>query len=135
MYGLILAWLVFLLKYVEYRYFVRELSVEIYIGVIATLFTLVGIWIGLKVVRKKKHDSGNPIFVTDQKALKNHGISNREYDVLVLIAKGYSNQEIADQLFISLPTVKTHSSNLFEKLNVQRRTQAIRKARELQIIP
>ncbi|NJO00897.1 MAG: DNA-binding response regulator, partial [Bacteroidia bacterium] len=62
------------------------------------------------------------------------GLSNREYEILGLIAQGYSNQEIADQLFISLPTVKTHSSNLFSKLDVKRRTQAVQRAKELNIL-
>ncbi|HNC12260.1 MAG TPA: LuxR C-terminal-related transcriptional regulator, partial [Cyclobacteriaceae bacterium] len=56
------------------------------------------------------------------------------YEVLELMAKGFSNQEIADKLFVSLNTVKTHSSNLFLKLEVSRRTQAVQKAKELQLL-
>lgn len=62
------------------------------------------------------------------------GLSSREMEVLQLMAQGLSNQEIADKLFLSVPTVKTHSSNLFFKLDVKRRTQAIEKARQLKII-
>jgi ATP/maltotriose-dependent transcriptional regulator MalT len=63
------------------------------------------------------------------------GISKREHEVLELMAKGLSNQEIADNLFVSLNTIKTHSSNLFIKLQVGRRTQAVQKGKELGLIP
>lgn len=135
LYGLMLAALIGIMKFVEYRYFIRDLSMEVYIGVVATLFTVLGIWVGLKLVNRKKDISNNSEFITDQATIKTLGISKREFEVLQLISKGFSNQEIADKLFISLPTVKTHSSNLFGKLNVQRRTQAIHKAKELKIIP
>ena len=135
LYGLMLAALIGIMKFVEYRYFIRDLSMEVYIGVVATLFTVLGIWVGLKLVNRKKNISNDSEFITDQATIKTLGISKREFEVLQLISKGFSNQEIADKLFISLPTVKTHSSNLFGKLNVQRRTQAIHKAKELKIIP
>ncbi|NJO90741.1 MAG: response regulator transcription factor [Chloroflexia bacterium] len=112
----------------------RDLSLEVYIGVVAALFTGLGVWVGLKLIYKKKH-SVTVEFIKDEKALKSLKISKREYEVLQLISEGLSNQEIADKLFISLPTVKTHSSNLFEKLDVQRRTQAINKAKDLKLIP
>jgi len=133
-YGLLLATLVGIMKFVEYRYFIRDLSLEVYIGVVATLFTVLGVWVGLKLINKKKNTSSNSEFKADQDVIKTLRISKREYEVLQLISKGFSNQEIADKLFISLPTVKTHSSNLFDKLDVQRRTQAIHKAKELKII-
>lgn len=133
LYGLMLSALVFILKFVEYRYFIRDLSVEVYIGVVATLFTAIGIWVGLKLVNKKQVDSNNQVEI-DESIIKSLKISKREYEVLELMSKGLSNQEIADRLFISLPTVKTHSSNLFEKLDVKRRTQAIHKAKGLRII-
>ena len=124
-----------ILKFIEYRYFVKELSIEIYIGIVATLFTALGIWVGLKLINRKKKIILTSEFEINKELINKLGISAREYEVLELMAKGLSNQEIADQLFISLPTVKTHSSNLFVKLDVQRRTQAIKKARELQLIP
>ena len=133
--GLLLASLVVILKFFEYRYFTRDLSLEIYIGVVATLFTILGIWVGLKIINKKKNIPANSEFIVNQDAIKTLKISKREYEVLELISQGFSNQEIADKLFISLPTVKTHSSNIFEKLDVQRRTQAILRAKELSIIP
>jgi two-component system, NarL family, response regulator LiaR len=136
-YGLALAALVFLLKMLEYRYLVHDLSVEFYISVVASLFTVVGIWLGLKLTRKKKIVMvAAPVdFNVDESLLRQTGISKREYEVLELMARGYSNQEIADKLFVSLNTVKTHSSNLFVKLDAKRRTQAIQKAKELALIP
>ena len=134
LYGITLAALVFILKYIEYRYIVRQLRMEVYIAVIASLFTLLGIWVGLKLINRKKNPEVSPNTEINQIKIKELNISKREYELLELISKGFSNQEIADQLFISIPTVKTHLSNLFSKLNVQRRTQAIHKAKELKII-
>jgi len=53
-YGALLAVLVILLRVLEYRFFVRDLSIEIYIGIIAILFTSLGIWFGLKLIDKQK---------------------------------------------------------------------------------
>jgi len=137
-YSLALAALVFLLKFLEYQYIVRDLSLEFYLGVIALLFTVVGIWLGLRLTRKKVVTVSvptAPAFQLDEKMLQQTGISKREYEVLELMAKGLSNQEIADKLFVSLNTVKTHSSNLFVKLEARRRTQAIERAKQLRLIP
>ncbi len=116
---------------------------DIYMGAIALMFTVVGIWAGLKLTRKKETivvkevavlvDRDN--FVLNENLLKQLSISKREYEVLELIANGMSNQEIADKLFVSLNTIKTHSSRLFEKLEVSRRTQAVEKAKSLGLIP
>jgi two-component system, NarL family, response regulator LiaR len=133
-YGLSLAVLIFLLKFIEYRFLVRDLSLEFYIGAIAIFFTVLGVWAGLKLTKKKIIVITNPHFQFDQSRIDSLGISKREYEVLELMAKGLSNQEIADKLFVSLNTVKTHSSNLFLKLEVSRRTQAVQKAKELQLI-
>ena len=135
LYGLAMATLIFLLKLLEYRLFVRDLSMEFYIGIVAVMFTGLGIWAGLKLTRKKTVIITNPQFQFDESRLEKYGISKREHEVLELMAKGLSNQEIADKLFVSLNTVKTHSSNLFLKLDAKRRTQAIQKAKELMLIP
>jgi NarL family two-component system response regulator LiaR len=137
LYGCVLAVFVFLLKWLEYRYLLRDLSVEFYMGVIAVFFTAIGIWTGLKLVGKKKVVVEVPVpdFVFDESRLQQLGISKREYEVLELMAQGLSNQEIADKLFVSPNTVKTHTSNLFLKLEVGRRTQAIQKAKKLRLIP
>lgn len=134
LYGLALATLVFLLKYFEYRFIIRDLSVEFYVGLVALAFTGLGIWVGLRLTRQRVVTVG-PEFILNQSGLEQIGISKREHEVLALMAQGLSNQEIADKLFVSLNTVKTHSSNLFVKLNASRRTQAIQKAKELRLIP
>lgn len=135
-YGVSLAVLVFLLKYLEYQFFSKDLALEFYLAVIAMLFTSLGIWAGLRLTRKKvvvvKMASA---FAFNEHELDRLGISKREYEVLEWMARGLSNQEIADKLFVSLNTVKSHSSNLFLKLEVSRRTQAIQKAKELSLIP
>jgi ATP/maltotriose-dependent transcriptional regulator MalT len=137
-----MAALIALLKYLEYSYFVRDLSIEIYIAVIAVTFVALGIWVGMRLTTPKvktvvitetvfeKSD-----FEHDPAKLKTLGISPREYEVLELIAEGLTNQQIAEKLFVSLSTVKTHSANLFMKLDVSRRTQAVQKAREIGLLP
>jgi NarL family two-component system response regulator LiaR len=133
-YGFSLAALVFVLKYLEYRLIVRDLSIEFYVGLVALFFVTLGIWVGLKLTRKKVVLIG-PEFTLNEPALQRLGISKRELEVLELMARGLSNQEIADKLFVSLNTVKTHTSNLFVKLDVTRRTQAVRRGKELRLIP
>lgn len=134
LYGLAMAFLIFVLKYLEYRLIVRDVSIEIYVGIIAVIFTVLGIWAGLRLTHKKVIIVGAE-FIFNENELQRLGISKREHEVLELIARGLSNQEIADKLFVSLNTIKTHTSNLFLKLEVNRRTQAIQKAKDLRLIP
>jgi two-component system, NarL family, response regulator LiaR len=133
-YGIAMAALIGLLKFLEYRFFVRDLSIEFYIGIVAVLFVALGIWVGMRLTRVKVV-AADPDFTLDEKELKRLGISRREYEVLELISQGLSNREIAEKLFVSLSTVKTHSANLFMKLDASRRTQAVQRARELRLIP
>ncbi len=133
-YGVALAALVLVLKFIEYRFIVRDLSIEFYLGAVALFFTVLGIWAGRKLTRKKIVTMG-PAFVLNEVELQRLGISKREHEVLGLMAEGLSNQEIADHLFVSLNTVKTHTSNLFLKLEVSRRTQAVQRAKQLRLIP
>ena len=137
LYGFSLAILVLLLKFLEYRYIIHDLSLAFYIGLIAIFFAALGAWVGLRLTRKKKIILPLPTgaFKIDETIFKNTGITKREHEVLQLMANGYSNQEIADRLFVSLNTIKTHSSSLFVKLDVKRRTQAIQRAKELHLIP
>ncbi|MDX2248063.1 MAG: response regulator transcription factor [Bacteroidia bacterium] len=137
LYGLLMAALVWLLKYLDYRFLVRDISMEIYMGLIASLFTGVGIWMGLKLTRPKVAVPPAVMekFTPQADRLETLGISPREYEVLELLAQGLSNQEIADKLFVSLNTVKTHTSNLFTKLEARRRTQAVQRAKELGVLP
>ncbi|HEY0976946.1 MAG TPA: LuxR C-terminal-related transcriptional regulator [Flavobacteriales bacterium] len=144
LYGTALAALILLLKYVEYHYLLRDLRVEVYIGVVAVLFTALGIWMGTKYLEGRRQVEMVTIpveapvrveAVDREEAVRRSGVSGRELEVLELMAEGRSNQEIADRLFISLPTVKSHSSNLFTKLDVKRRTEAVHKAKSLGLIP
>lgn len=134
LYGIAMAVLVGILKFVEYSFLVKDLSVEFYAGAIAFLFVALGIWAGRKLTRVKVIVA-NPNFILDTEELQRLGISKREYEVLELIAQGLSTKEIAEKLFVSTSTIKTHSSNLFTKLNVKRRTQAIQRAKELRLLP
>lgn len=132
-YALALGGLVFLLKWLEFRFFVRDVSVEVYVGLLAVLFTALGVWVGLRLTRKPVMVAAP--FQRDSRKVQQLELSKRELEVLELLAQGHSNQEIADRLFVSLNTVKTHTSNLFSKLGVSRRTQAIQKGKEWQLIP
>lgn len=133
-YGAVAALLILLVKFADYRFMAHDFTTETYIGVIAGIFVLFGIWIGLKFTRTETVLVPESEFSLDEEALERLGISARELEVLVLMSKGASNQEIADKLFISLSTVKTHSSSLFSKLDVKRRTQAVQRAKELRLI-
>ncbi len=147
-YGASLAMLLFLMRWLEFRYLVFDHALDIYIGVIAILFTGLGIWLARKlttprvktvVIEKEVVVTppayiSNANFILDEKALDKHGISTRELEVLQLMASGLTNQEIADRLYVSHNTIKTHSSNLFLKMDVKRRTQAVDKGRKLGLI-
>ena len=143
-YSISLASLLFLLKWLELRFIIFDHSFEIYIGFIAVIFTALGIWLALKlskpkietvVVEKLVHVNRNENFVLNELLVSQLGLSKRELEILSLLAQGHSNQEIAAKLFVSLSTVKTHIQNLFEKLDVKRRTQAVEKAKRLNLIP
>ncbi len=131
-YGLSLAVLVFLLEYFEYRYFVHELSTEVFVFLIALIFTGLGLWVGKKLTNQTKIES--PPFEQNEKAIQYLKISERELEVLELVAQGLSNKQISDKLFVSVNTTKTHLSHLYEKLDVKRRTQAVEKAKSLKLI-
>jgi len=139
LYGSALAILLFLLKWLEWRFLVFNNALDIYTGAIAVLFTGLGIWLALKLAKPKTvivpvpaEPAAPPAL--DEKQIAKLGLSEREREVLQLMAEGLSNQEIAGRLFISLNTIKTHSSRIFEKLDVRRRTQAVEKARRLKVI-
>jgi ATP/maltotriose-dependent transcriptional regulator MalT len=134
-YAIALAVLTFALKFFEYRFIAQDLSIEAYLGIVAVLFTGLGIWAGLKLTRRRPLPKAGAEFTPDELERERLGISKREYEVLELIAQGLSNQEIADKLFVSLNTVKTHSSRIFSKLDARRRTEAIRRAKELRLLP
>ena len=144
LYGISLAILLFILKWLQFRFVIIDHALEIYIGAIAVIFTALGIWLALKlsrpkiqtvVIEKEVYKTPGNDFTTNEEELVKLGLSKRELEVLQLIAEGLSNQEIATRLFVSLNTIKTHSSRIFEKLDVKRRTQAIEKAKRLNLIP
>jgi DNA-binding CsgD family transcriptional regulator len=121
----------FALEWLEYKYVTRAFAAEIYIVLIALAFTALGVWVGYRLTPR----TAAAPFVRNDAALKSLGLTDREYSVLELLAGGHANKEIARTLDVSPNTVKTHIANLFEKLDVERRTQAIQKARELKLLP
>lgn len=129
-YGSSLATGALLLRWLEYTYTLRILSAEIYAVAIALAFSALGLWVGRRLTAPKAEP-----FEKNDNALRYLGISEREYQVLALLAAGFSNREIGDKLFVSPNTVKTHLAHLYAKLEVSRRTQAVRKGRELRLIP
>ena len=130
-FGLIVLALLILFNISKRTYLSGDTSVEISIAVIAVVFFFIGIYINKKSLHKNTIDQKT---VNHQK-IKELNISNREYEVLCEIAKGLSNQEIADKLFVSESTIKTHVSNILVKLNAKRRTQAIQISKDLQLLP
>lgn len=144
LYGTSLAVLLFLLRWLELRFIIFDHALEIYVGAIAVIFTALGIWLALKltkpkiervVVEKEIYIEKQKEFIFNEAEMNRLGISKRELEVLQLMAEGLSNAEIANRLFVSLNTIKTHASNLFFKLDASRRTQAIEKAKSLCLIP
>ena len=142
LYGLLAGFLIAALKFIEYRWLVLEHSIEIYGGLVAAVFAGLGIWLGIRLTRHKQTvivrevEVPAPLdFERDNRKLESLAITPRELEILTLIAEGLSNKQIAARLFVSENTVKTHSSRVFDKLAVQRRTQAVQLARQLRLIP
>lgn len=146
LYGLLGGVLIALLKLVEYRYLVLEHSLELYGGIVALVFAVLGIWLGRKLTRERLVTREVPVrvevpvarrepFVRDQARVEALGITPRELDILEALAAGLSNKEIAERLFVSENTVKTHAARLFSKLSARRRTQAVQLAKEAGLIP
>lgn len=132
--------LVVALKLVEYRFLVVEHSLEIYGGIVAALFATLGIWLGLRLTRKEVVVREIPVpmevpFAIDTDRQEQLGITARELEILQQMAAGLSNKEIAEKLYVSENTVKTHAASVFEKLSAKRRTQAVQLAKEARLIP
>lgn len=141
-YGVCLALLLFLMKRLEWHFMIINHAFEIYAGAIAIIFTALGVWLALKLIKPKvttivieKAIPIDPVFSVNETELSKLQISARELEVLQLMAEGLSNQQIAERLFVSLNTIKTHASNLFLKLEVERRMLAVEKAKRLSLIP
>jgi len=153
-YGILGGVLIAVLKLVEYRFLVVEHSLEIYGGIVALIFAALGIWLGLKltrtretvVVREVPVEVQVPVevrvtvpvdapFQRNDTRLAQLGITPRELEILEAMAAGFSNREIAERLFVSENTVKTHAARLFDKLSARRRTQAVQLAKQARLIP
>ncbi|MCC6652080.1 MAG: response regulator transcription factor [Candidatus Eisenbacteria bacterium] len=153
LYGLLGGVLIAALKMVEYRYLVLEHSLEMYGGIVAALFSVMGIWLGRKLTRTREKlvvrevavrvevpvevrvpvPASGP-FVRNEERVRELLLTPRELEILEALAAGLSNKEMADQLFVSENTVKTHAARVFAKLGARRRTQAVQLAKEAGII-
>ncbi len=140
-----MAILVFVLKWLQWKYLITDHSADIYIGMIALLFTFLGVWVANQLAKPRVETvivekeiyvptPTPPTFTIDEEALGRLDLTSREYEVLQLLNQGRSNAEIADSLCLSLSTIKTHVSNLFVKMDVKSRTQAIEKARRIRVV-
>ena len=154
LFGVVGGLLIAALQYTEYRFLVIEHSVELYGALVAILFASFGIWLGLRITRKRETvveriretvvvrevlvPADAPAlepFAPDRVRQQTLGITARELEILSLIARGLSNREIATQLFVSENTVKTHCARTFDKLGAARRTQAVQRGKELGLLP
>lgn len=138
LFGTLCGVLIAALKFIEYRWLVVAHSVEIYGALVAAIFAGLGIWLGLRLTREKvvvKEVPAPVNFVLDTDKAAQLGLTSRELEVLALIAQGLSNKEIAEQVFVSENTVKTHLSRVFDKLGAKRRTQAVQRGKALRLIP
>jgi len=127
--GLIIA-LLLLFRLSAYVLIPNDFKIEIIIAIIAIVFFIIGVYINKRSLNVAKTPSNE----IDQDKIKSLDISEREYQVLEYVSEGLSNKEIADKLYLSESTIKTHVSNLLVKLNAKRRTQAVQIAKSLQIL-
>jgi DNA-binding CsgD family transcriptional regulator len=141
-FGLVGGILIAALQYTQYRFVVIEHSVELYSGLVAILFAAFGIWLGLRITRHRETVVVKEVlvpaldpFVPNAAQQQSLGITARELEILTLVARGFSNREIAAQLFVSENTVKTHCARAFDKLGAARRTQAVQRGKELGLLP
>lgn len=141
-YGLTGGVLIAVLEWLHFRFLIVEHSIEIYGGLVAAIFTIVGIWLGRKLTARPQPSPDAPAapaaedpFTPDEGKRAELGITRRELEILELTAQGLSNREIAARLFVSENTVKTHLSRIFDKLGARRRTQAVQLGKELRLLP
>jgi len=145
-FGLVGGLLIATLQYTEYRFVIIEHSVELYSALVAILFATFGIWLGRRITRSRETIREKVVvrevlvpalepFAPNTAHQQTLGITARELEILALIARGFSNREIATQLFVSENTVKTHCARAFDKLGAARRTQAVQRGKELGLLP
>lgn len=112
LYGLVLAILVFVLKWLQWKFLIVDHSIDIYIGLIAVFFTILGVWVAKQLIKpvvleKKIVVSPPGEFKINEPELQKLNLSNREYEVLQLLADGHTNADIANRLFLSVSTIKS----------------------------
>jgi NarL family two-component system response regulator LiaR len=148
-FGLVGGLLIATLQYTEYRFVIIEHSLELYGALVAILFATFGIWLGLRITRRRETVRETVVvrevlvpaapalepFAPNTAHQQTLGITARELEILTLVARGFSNREIATQLFVSENTVKTHCARAFDKLGAARRTQAVQRGKELGLLP
>lgn len=139
LYGLALAVLIFGLKWLEWKFLIVDNAIDIYVGLIAVLFTVLGAWLATQLIKPKpqigsSHEPSNNDFVLNQAELDKLNLTSREYEVLQLLVQGHSNADIAEKLYLSLSTIKTHVSNLYIKMHVKSRFEAITAAKRMEIV-
>jgi len=141
-FGLVGGLLIAVLQWSEYRFLVLEHSVEIYAALVAAIFAAFGIWLGWKLTAGKQRVVVREVlvqrpetFVPNERRREELAITPREMEILILVAEGMSNREIAEKLFVSENTVKTHCSRAFDKLGAKRRTQAVQLGKEMGLLP
>jgi two-component system, NarL family, response regulator LiaR len=152
-FGVVGGLLIAVLQYTEYRFVIIEHSVELYSALVAILFAAFGIWLGLRITRRRETIRETVVvrevlvpaeasfvpntapFAPNTVRQQSLGITARELEILTLVARGLSNREIATQLFVSENTVKTHCARAFDKLGAARRTQAVQRGQELGLLP
>jgi len=149
-FGVVGGILIATLQYTEYRFIVIEHSIELYGGLVAVLFASFGIWLGLRITRRRETVRETVVvrevlvpaeapapgpFAPNTSRQQTLGITARELEILNLVARGFSNREIATQLFVPENTVKTHCARAFDKLGAARRTQAVQRGKELGLLP
>ena len=130
LYGIGLAAAAFLLEWLNYKHLVHRWSTEFYVACIAVICVAIGIWVGNRLTARPRQP-----FARNDAAITAPGLSVRECEVLEMLAAGHANKVIARRLDISPNTVKTHVARVYEKLAVASRTQAVQKARTLDILP
>ena len=138
-FGLLAACLIVLMQLGKYTLVTQRFSDEVFFSLFAVLFLGFG-YVASKYMKEQNREpilsgnKNNDTIEINHKKIEQLNISKREYEVLELISQGFSNQEISKSLFISESTVKSHVSSLLSKLDAKRRTQAVKMAKEMQII-
>jgi len=142
-YGLATAILIFGLKWLQWNFLIVDNAIDIYIGLIAVVFTMLGVWVASQIIKPKTQTvyvekqvilNQPQHFIINQTELERLNLTNREYQILKLLVQGCSNSDIATELYLSVNTIKTHVSNLYVKMNVKNRFQAITTAKRMNIV-